>query len=96
MPGDSNKYGVTIDSEGNFSGWAWGENIGWINFESGEAWGARVCVVKFDDLKHFAADWLEIGKVSGNLDGQGDVDMWDYSIFASHWQGYCPDGWQLK
>ncbi len=26
-------YGVTIDFDGLFDGYAWGENIGWINFE---------------------------------------------------------------
>ncbi len=26
-------YGVSIDVDGLFDGYAWGENIGWINFE---------------------------------------------------------------
>ncbi|MCX5887785.1 MAG: hypothetical protein NT096_18085, partial [Proteobacteria bacterium] len=26
--------GVIIDAYGNFNGWAWGENIGWIHFNS--------------------------------------------------------------
>ena len=29
----------------------------------------------------------------GNI---GSVDMTDYSIFASWWQDFCPNGWQLK
>jgi hypothetical protein len=95
VPGDSNDYGVTIDAGGRFAGWAWGENIGWINFGLSDYY-VVVCKVKFDDLANFVEDWLDSGLVPGNLDKLGDVDFKDYSIFASYWFDYCPDGWPLK
>ncbi len=95
VPSDSNDYGVTIDSDGNFDGWAWGENIGWINFALDEYY-VVACKVRFDDLGNFVGDWLTSGIVPANLDGEGPVDFDDYSIFASYWLDYCPDGWQLK
>ena len=87
--------GVSIDQAGVFSGWAWGENIGWINFGI-SADAVRVCRPDMEDLRNFINGWLTEGAVPANLDGEGFVDNSDYSIFASYWLGYCPDGWQLK
>ena len=87
--------GVTIDAEGNFDGWAWGENIGWINFSIPE--NVVVCKVTLQDLANFSALWLEPGANNADLDGQEDgTDFEDFSIFATYWEDYCPDGWQLK
>jgi hypothetical protein len=91
--------GVTIDADGNFDGWAWGENIGWIHFQSTSPveYKVQACVVTIDDLQNFAQYWLQSGDFPGNLNSTTDsVDMEDYSIFASSWQDFCPDGWQLK
>lgn len=88
-------YGVTIDTDGSFDGWAWGENIGWINFGLTDYYVAA-CKVKFEDLANFVDNWLASGFVPGNLDGLGDVDFQDYSVFASYWLDYCPDSWPLK
>jgi hypothetical protein len=88
--------GVTIDADGKMSGWAWGENIGWIHFDGTQTWSVRVCVVTMDDLANFAADWLKVGSVPGNLDYMNDVDMADFDLFAEKWLTYCPDGWPLK
>ena len=30
---DRRDYGINNDGEGNLTGWGWGENIGWINFD---------------------------------------------------------------
>lgn len=87
--------GVTIDSDGSFDGYAWGENIGWINFTLADNY-VVVCKVTFDDLANFVDDWLASGVVPADIDGGGKVDFEDYSILASYWQNYCPDGWQLK
>jgi hypothetical protein len=91
-----NPYCVRIDADGFLNGWAWGENIGWIRFDKSQAWSARACVVSLDDLTNFAEYWLEMGHAPANLDAAGRVDMDDFSILASWWQDFCPDGWPLK
>ena len=88
-------YGVTIDGDGSFDGYAWAENIGWINFGIADNY-VLACKVTFEDLGNFVDDWLESGSVPGNLNDDRDVDFGDYSIFASYWLDYCPDGWPLK
>ena len=88
-------YGVTIASEGSFDGYAWGENIGWINFALTDYY-VLACKVTLEDLANFADDWLASGSVPGNIDGLDNVNFKDYSTFASFWQDYCPDNWQLK
>ena len=88
--------GVTIDADGYFDGWAWGENIGWIRFDAAQSWSVQVCIVTLEDLENFASFWLQSGDIPANLDGANSVDMADYSMFASWWKDYCPDGWQLK
>ena len=88
-------YGVTIDGDGAFDGNAWAENIGWISLDSAEGWDVRACIVTMDDLANFASYWLGTD-AAANLDATGTVDMIDYSIFASYWQDYCPNGWLLK
>ena len=93
VAGDPTDYGVKIDSDGSFYGWAWGENIGWINFGLADYY-VVTCKVTFEDLATFVEDWLDTGP--GNLDGLGDVNFKDYSIFASYWLDYCPDSWPLK
>lgn len=93
-PGDA--YQVTIDADGRMSGWAWGENIGWIRFDAAQTWSVRVCIVTMDDLANFAADWLALGSLPGNLNLTGRVDMADFDLFAEKWRDYCPDGWPLK
>ncbi len=88
-----------LTEDGNFDGWAWGENIGWVHFQSSSPveYKVQACVVALDDLQNFAQHWLLSGDVLGNLNSSTDlVDMEDYSIFASWWQEFCPDGWQLK
>lgn len=87
--------GVTIDSDGYLDGWAWGENIGWIHFDQTQSWSVRVCIVTLEDLQNFASYWLGT-EPAANLDETGNVNMADFSMFASYWQDYCPDGWQLK
>ena len=91
-------YGVTIDDDGNFDGWAYAENIGWIHLQSTSlvAYKVQACVVTMDDLQNFAYYWLDSGAVPANLDTIGDVDNIDFAIFASYWQDFCPDNWQLK
>ena len=97
VPGDTaNQYKVTIDGDGKLNGWAWAENIGWVHFDAAESWTVRVCIVTLEDLQNFTSFWLTVDYPAANLDGSGSVDMVDYSIFASFWQDFCPDGWQLK
>ncbi|HPD45360.1 MAG TPA: hypothetical protein P5279_00355 [Anaerohalosphaeraceae bacterium] len=95
-PGDTGNYGVRIDDAGRFEGWAWGENIGWIRFDATKAYNVRACVVTLEDLANFAEEWLAVGTSPANLYADGSVDMRDFSIFASRWLDFCPDGWRLK
>ncbi|MBN2294535.1 MAG: hypothetical protein JXM70_19050 [Pirellulales bacterium] len=97
VPGDkANQYKVTIAADGRFNGWAWGENIGWIHFDGTQAWTTRTCIVTIEDLANFAADWLGIGSLPGDFDGDGYVDLTDFSLIAEKWLDYCPDSWPLK
>ena len=99
VPGDPTDYGVSIDDNGNFHGWAWGENIGWIHFNSASpvAYKVRVCVVGADDLRNFAAAWLNNGRgMPADLNGSTHVDFVDYGMFTSNWLDFCPDNWMLK
>lgn len=96
VPGDTtNEYKVTIDAGGKLSGWAWGENIGWIHFDETQNWDVRVCIVTLEDLRNFALYWLGTGSLA-DLYPDGIVNFPDFSIFASYWQDFCPDGWELK
>ena len=96
VPGASAHYGVTIDEQGRFSGWAWGENVGWIRFDSTRSWNVQACVVSLEDLANFAEDWLALGAVAGNLDGNNRVDNADFAEFSRLWLSFCPGGWELK
>ena len=96
VPGDTaNQYKVTIDGDDKLNGWAWAENIGWVRFDAAESWSVRVCIVSLEDLQNFASFWLTNEPVA-DLYLDGTVNMPDYSIFASYWEDFCPDGWQLK
>lgn len=55
---------------------------------------SRGCIVAFDDLLLFCAQWLsQDGANEANLDGVDGVDFGDYSILAASWLKQCPDGW---
>lgn len=96
VPGDTaNQYKVSIDSNGKLSGWAWGENIGWVHFDESQSWDVRVCIVTLDDLTNFSSYWFG-SNPAADLYLDGTVNMPDFSVFATYWQDYCPDGWQLK
>ena len=90
--------GVTIDSDGDFDGWAWGENIGWIHFQSASpvAYKVKVCVVDLERLAAFLTQWTDSGVgLTADLYEDGEVDIHDYTVFASYWLDYCPDEWEL-
>ena len=94
--GSSYSYGVNVDQSlrgntppgiGNFSGRAWGSNIGWITFNLNETSGnigTSYCVSKY--LRNQAqVDWYT-GKVSGwarALSGSTVAGGWDGCILLS-------------
>jgi hypothetical protein len=90
---------VKIDSAGNFSGWAWGENIGWIHFASASpvAYKVTACVVSFTDMAHFAARWVytDSGDIA-DLNDDSNVTFKDFAQLAANWCNFCADNWQLK
>jgi len=101
--GDSNHYGVTVNTEGDFAGWAWGENIGWIHLSSTTpvAYGVKTSwttslYIDFDDLDRFCSQWLDEGLgLTGDLDSDDDADFPDFTILAEKWLEKCLPGWPL-
>ena len=75
-------------------------DAGWMSsceyYQSGGFWNGPGDMVDMDDLFNFVSEWLESDPgLPANLDGNNGVDLVDYSIFASYWLCYCPDGWEL-
>jgi len=89
----SNDWGVNHDGEGNLSGYAYGANIGWINFEQtygqpqidlltgnldGYVWGANVGWIGLSNTYAYVrTDTLAAGPDS---DGDGIPDPWEYRM----------------
>lgn len=52
------------------------------------------CIVAFDDLLLFCAQWLSQDSANeANLDGVDGVDFGDYSMLAASWLKQCPEDW---
>ncbi len=59
--------------------------------------GGPLCIVNFDDFTRWAQQWLNIGGgLTGDLDGDNDVDFDDLNWFTDYWLDYCPAGWNLN
>lgn len=75
-------YGVNNDSQGNLSGYGWGENVGWLNFSSGN-YPERVVIDEDGNFSGYArsekAGWV-------NFSSLGDVN---YRVKTS-WQATTP------
>jgi CD109 antigen len=53
--------------------------------------GFLACVVDFEYLKEFSAQWLTQGEsLDYDLDGSGRVDFKDFCILANNWLDACP------
>ena len=94
---DNTNYGVNINpATGAMRGLAWGENVGWIVFDDltvpsespswnyaqrrsqGYAWGENIGWVNLEDGVKF------ICALPGDVDYDGDVDIFDFGVFASN------------
>ena len=60
--------------------------------------GWTPCFVNLPDLAAFLSEWLlkesEVGyPLDADFNGDGEVNLIDYSTFSSYWLQYCPDTW---
>jgi hypothetical protein len=94
---NADDYGVNVAAGGELSGYAWGENIGWVNFDTASLGEQRA---RFDACSHrfygFAwsenTGWINLGAAEAHLavgpcgfadrDCDGDVDLDDYEYLA--------------
>ena len=65
--------------------------------------GGPLCIVNLEHFALFASHWLESPCGTddnwcggADLDKQGDVNVIDLEILASHWLDTCPSDWLLK
>ena len=56
----------------------------------------KVCTVDLDDLIVIASNWLQDGQqLTGDLDGDININMKDLGILSANWLGDCPSGWPI-
>lgn len=73
-----------------FSNSTWGTLIDQIVVDT-KAFG---CVIAYDDLLYFSAQWLQQGPdIEADLDGDADVDFEDFAVLADLWMEMCPHDW---
>lgn len=56
----------------------------------------KVCTVDLDDLIVLASNWLQNGQqLTGDLDGDTNINMKDLGILSANWLDDCPTGWPI-
>jgi hypothetical protein len=56
--------------------------------------GTSFCLVDIEDLANFIQQWLENGPdLAADLNGDGKVDLEDYTVLSAYWMAVCPGGW---
>jgi len=59
--------------------------------------GEPFCVVDYDDLLHFADNWLEIdAALPADFDLNGIVNFRDFTLLSDKWMCLCPHNWPLN
>ena len=59
--------------------------------------GGPLGVVNFESFAMFAEQLLAAGSLlTGDLDGDSDVDLADLGWFADYWLDACPFKWRLR
>ncbi|MFH1423456.1 MAG: hypothetical protein ABIG29_00680 [Candidatus Nealsonbacteria bacterium] len=83
-------YGVNIEPSGNFSGYAWSENIGWINFAPVGPYPA--CPATYTKCPAYSACLDLPGATVQNCDGIGDYNIDGWARACSVLQDVCNCG----
>jgi len=84
-------YGVNIDDIGNFSGYAWSGNVGWIQFNpSGPYPALPNYSVKMDTVTGVISGWSRALSAGGGWDGWIKIDGVTVNPGSGNFSGY---GW---
>lgn len=95
-------YGVKVDTQGNFSGYAWSAIIGWITFNSAELGGCPTspCQAKLNTTTNQVSGWARALNYGGGWDGwiklrapdpQPPIQKWAVSEPSGEAQGIVSD-----
>jgi hypothetical protein len=97
-------YGVNVASNGDMSGYAWSESIGWISFNAGDVSGcpSAPCAPTLNRTTGEVSGWARAcaGTVNGDCTGASRTDGWDgwihlrganygVSVSGCDWDGWA-------
>ncbi|MDD5750689.1 MAG: hypothetical protein PHU56_03525 [Candidatus Pacebacteria bacterium] len=83
-------YGVNIASNGNFSGYAWSNNIGWIRFDPAGPYPASPAYsVKMDTVTGVISGWARALANGGGWDGWIKLDGLSVNASNGNFSGYA-------
>ena len=77
-------FGVNVGNSGDLSGYAWGENIGWVNFDTSSAGSDRARLIYNNRLAGFAwgenIGWISLGQAGPGLAPSGPLISLDPNV----------------
>lgn len=84
--GPSGNWKVSNDGNGNLTGWAWNDTIGWISFDSGTAGSPYAYQVIINPATGMFGGWAwndAVGWISFNCVDSGSCSSSDYKVQTS-------------